>query len=384
MQDSAFDGLVSGFYRAATGQTDWNAALLGVQQAFGARAALLQTIDMRSGRILALRGGGPQIDEAVLNYVREYHLIDPRRQYALARGDRGFGQWAHCHEQFDDDFVARDPFYQHYLPAYETRYNANVTFAIEPEVMAGFILELPAARGVLNADERESARRLGLHLQDALRAWQRVRALAAQALAGHTLLSNFAYPMWLIDSERFIHYANAAAGHQTDAATRIARRGSHLVLVRNGSDLLLTQTLQRLRAAAHGTNTVIEMRLSGADAPTWLHLSLLIPNAALGAFGELPMILCTLFDPQQVDALDPFALAAVLKLTPAQAKVAARLADGLTAQQIALAHGTSVATVRSHVRSVLRRLGARRVADVVRMLRQGQPLWARAEPLKPD
>ncbi len=123
---------------------------------------------------------------------------------------------------------------------------------------------------------------------------------------------------------------------------------------------------------------MVDLRATEADAPTWLHLSLLVPEAVLGAFGRQPQILATLFDPQHVSPLDPFALSNMLKLTPAEAKVAARLADGLTADQIGAAHGTATATVRSQVRQVMAKLGAKRTADVVRMLRQGEALWAGA------
>ena len=47
-------------------------------------------------------------------------------------------------------------------------------------------------------------------------------------------------------------------------------------------------------------------------------------------------------------------------------------------QQIGLANGTSVATVRTHVRAVLERLGAQRITDVVRMLHQGEAHWSKA------
>ena len=54
-----------------------------------------------------------------------------------------------------------------------------------------------------------------------------------------------------------------------------------------------------------------------------------------------------------------------------------RLAEGLTAEQIGALHHTSESTVRSHIRQVLSKLGAQRVTDVVRMLRQGEAMWAR-------
>ena len=148
------------------------------------------------------------------------------------------------------------------------------------------------------------------------------------------------------------------------------------MMTQSRNEQSLTEHLHVLQSAAHGAVDVIDARSRAGDAPTWLHLALLIPQAVFGAFGERPLVLATLFDPTQVSSLDPFALAAVFKLTPAQAKVATQLADGLTAEQIAALNGTSAATLRSHVRGVLKRLGAQRTADVVRMLRQGEASWA--------
>lgn len=378
MNDTAFDTLVAGFYRAATGASDWNDALQPLQQAFGARAALLHSVDMRSGQMMGFSIGGPPMHECELDYVRTYHHIDPRRASLMAGGEALLGQWWHCHEHLDEAFVEQDRFFQEFMPAVGARYQSTVVLKCSDHVMAGLALELPATRGVLSADEREQARRLGVHMQDALRAYQRVRQLTAQSLAGHTLLASFPYPMWLIDAERYIHFANPAAQRETDAATRLVQRGTNLLPVHPRHNAALTEQLHGLRRAAHGSTAVTNLRTGPSDPPTWLHLSVLVPQAALGAFGDRPLVLATLFDPQQVSALDPFALAAVLKLTPAQAKVAAQLADGLTADQIAQANGTSVPTVRSHVRDVLLRLGAERIPDVVRMLRQGEALWSQA------
>lgn len=66
-------------------------------------------------------------------------------------------------------------------------------------------------------------------------------------------------------------------------------------------------------------------------------------------------------------------------LTPTEAKVVAiRMADGLSAAQIGKALGTAQTTVRSQVRQVIHKLGATRSVDVVRILRQGEALWAAA------
>lgn len=164
MNDATFDTIVSGFFRAATGAIGWDAALLPVQQAFDARAAVLHTVQPSTGRLLALRHAGPDLTEAVFAYVREYHAIDPRRAHALRQGPASLGIWNHDHETFSPAFITRDRFYRHYLPAFDARRNSNVAFALDADVVCGFALELHARRGPLGADERDVVQRLGRYM----------------------------------------------------------------------------------------------------------------------------------------------------------------------------------------------------------------------------
>ncbi|HMN76596.1 MAG TPA: LuxR C-terminal-related transcriptional regulator [Burkholderiaceae bacterium] len=314
----------------------------------------------------------------MLAYIRDFYPIDPRRAHGISLGPERCGHWNHCHETFDDAFVAKDRFYQHFLPAYDVRYQSNVTYALEDGVMIGFILEIPASRGVLDADEREVARRLGLHVREALLAHERVRRMAAQALAGHGLLKTFAHPMWLLDDERCVLFANAAAQAEQAGEARVALNNGRLVLRHDVADRTLVARLRGLQTAGRSASAAIDLRARESDAPTWLHLSMLVPGGMLGAFGDRPQVLATLFDPLQVRPLDPFALANMFGLTPTEAKVAARLADGVAAKVVAAEHGTAEATVRTQIRQVIHKLGARRLSDVVRLLHQGDALWSRA------
>lgn len=102
------------------------------------------------------------------------------------------------------------------------------------------------------------------------------------------------------------------------------------------------------------------------------------PMEVMGAFGERPFLLATCLAPDQVRPLDPHALGEIFGFTPMQARVAVALADGLTAPEIALRVGCAESTVRTHLRVVMEKLGARRLADAIRLLRQGDALWAGA------
>lgn len=378
MQSRVFDALVTDFFKAATGAMSWDRALDGMQAAFSARAAIIQAVDLRDGRILGFHNGGPPMQECVLQYLSGYHAKDPRRSHILARGMDGVDQWWHCHEHFDERFVANNEFYLDFAPAYELRYLATVMLMPAENVLAAFALELPAARGPLNSDEREDARRLGIHMREALLAHERVRQMAAQALAGHGLLQGFVYPMWLMDVDRFVLFANQAAQREVTDETRAAMRGARFALKRDAADRALSERLRQLADQGHGATASIDLRATASDPPMWLHLSWMVPGEVLGAFGDRPQVLATLFDPARTRSLDPFALGNLFGLTPTEARVAARLADGLTADAIAKEHGTALSTVRTHIRQLLAKFGMSRTTDVIRLLRQGEALWAQA------
>lgn len=372
MEEQDFDAIVSGFYKAATGVIPWNDALAPVSDLFQTRATLLHSF-APDGRLVALdAAGGPNLSAALFDYIERYHVHDPRKQLVLRDGPAALGKVYHCHENFSEEFADQNLFFRHFLAGYNSRYNTNIVWPIADHLNVALCLELPAARGPLTLDERHWFDRLGGHLHDALRAYERVRALMTAALAGHQLLAGHPYAMWLIDVRRAIVYQNPAGQAEVAQARWVEAKGGRLALVLG--DRRLTQVLSDLNGTPHGTVRVIDL------AGSWLHCATLMPLATLGAFGAHPLIVCTLIRMDTVTELDCFALARVFGLTPAEARVASHLANGETAEQIATTLSVSINTVRFHIRQVLLKLGAPRVVDVVRLLCQGEALWSRPRP----
>ena len=381
LTDAGFDGLVAGLYDASTGGRDWSTALEPIQQVFGARAIVMQTADLVDGRVLALHLGRPDLSRASHDYVTQWELHDTRKHRVLALGAQGFGQWLHCHDAVDEASRQRSAFHRHFLAGHETRYNSTRIIPLDERTVIGLSIELHASRGPLDADERELARRLGQHLEQALRGHERMRQLAAKTLVGHQLLQAFAYPMWLLTLDRGVLFANEAALAVERAEQPLLRRQQRLCLADAADDRQLTLRLHQLAQAEHLARAPLRLGPPGALAEhsAWLHLSALHPQQVMGcAFGPQRCVLATLFRPAQVTALDPFALAQMFELTPAEARVAALLSEGLEPAAIADRLKVRLTTVRTHVREVLAALGQKRVTDVVRVLRQGEALWAAA------
>lgn len=85
MNEAQFDDVVSGLYRAATGATSWAKALDPVAEMFRARLAVIHRVDSANHCLLAQESGGEAgIEDGVLQYIREYHLVDPRRQHLFS------------------------------------------------------------------------------------------------------------------------------------------------------------------------------------------------------------------------------------------------------------------------------------------------------------
>lgn len=377
LSDDGFDRIVAGLYDAATGGSTWETALQPIQRLFGARAVVLHTTDIVDGRLLALEVHGPQLDSIAYDYVSNWERNDPRKHLVLKLGMAGVGKWLHCLDTYDARFKQHNVFYRHFMTGAEAREASLVLIPHDERTVTGFVLELHASRGPLNADERELARRLGVHMESALAGRDRMRKLAAQALVGHQLLEAFAYPMWLLDPNRRVHFANPAALAQEQLERPACRLQGRLRLTDPLDDRRLSLVMHELLQSSDHTRR--PMRLGGrkSDSPAWLHLSLLDPAEVMGhAFGAGRSVVATLFSPAQVSPLDPFALAQMFDLTPAEARVVALLGEGLEPAAIAERLNVRMSTVRTHLSKVLAAMGQRRTTDVVRVLRQGEALWS--------
>jgi DNA-binding CsgD family transcriptional regulator len=83
---------------------------------------------------------------------------------------------------------------------------------------------------------------------------------------------------------------------------------------------------------------------------------------------ERGLVLVFLHDPEETPPLRESDLAAMFGLTPAQAKLAALLAQGLSLEDVAARLGLTLNTVRTRVKQVFERTQTSRQADLVRRL----------------
>ncbi|MBL8415471.1 MAG: hypothetical protein JNM42_13620, partial [Propionivibrio sp.] len=206
--DDAFDDIVTGFYQAASGQLAWGEALKSFQSLMDAWLIQVQGIDFSRLAVTFSYEAGPCTPEAVLDYLCNWHKSDPRARLVM---DLGEGEWANCHEHFDEAFVARSAFYQDFLIPHGGRYvSGTQLFSVGSEVVM-----LGVHRGrlsqPLDQGEITCCKRLAKHLAQAMRLDRIHRERAPLVSLGAELLSRLRAPVVLISDHHRLCYANSAA-----------------------------------------------------------------------------------------------------------------------------------------------------------------------------
>jgi DNA-binding CsgD family transcriptional regulator len=102
----------------------------------------------------------------------------------------------------------------------------------------------------------------------------------------------------------------------------------------------------------------------------WLgvHCHALRSADSMGAFGAKDLVLVLVHEPGLLTEPDPFVVAAMWDLSPAEAQVMVGLARGQTLQDMAQQRGVAMSTIRSQLRSTLGKTGASRQAELVSLL----------------
>ena len=368
-----YDDIVASIYRAGSGLQPWLDSLTEIATIFDAWTVQLLGVNKTVGVMSFSFEVGSAPAEAPVDYLRYYHRIDPRLTKSLPLP---VGTWFACEEHFDDAFVESDPFYRDYLIPYGARYLYGVKL-LDDEATTVLIGHLTrVGNPPLCPAEKAAFVRLAEHFTRALQIQARLSAVASQQSVGQELLDRMRQPILLIDNQRHITYQNQAAVKLIQRGDLIYSVGGTLACCSSESDLDLTIALRALELVPITTHGALEvpidrrsLRLVRRDRRTVAAtLIALRPEETMSSFGRTPQALFTVFEPGAAIDIDPFLLSTTFDLTPAEARLAAKIVNGLTPDECALALGVKISTVRSQLIAVYGKTGATGQADLVRLV----------------
>ncbi len=349
----------------------WDAALNELAQSADAWVFHLIGIDKRTGGILFSHYGGDATPQTNLDYIRTYHRIDPRTPVAIADKTH---TWFHCHEHFDDRYVANSPFYQDFLIPYGGRYMSVAKIVDDDDLVVALGVHRGLRNKPLGADTLVWLDRVNGHLTEAMSIYRHLRQLHYERSAGRQLLDGFIHPVILVDAMRGILFKNRAAAVALEATDYIVDRGGLLGCRHPRDDADLTAAVQNLglqadaRLKLPASRQFVRIHRASDNGQIGVYLSALRPHEVMGAFGGSSLALLVFHDPRVVTRADPFILAEAFELTPAEARVAVELSQGKTAEEVAAMRTVALDTVRAQIKSLFAKTGVHRQADLLRMI----------------
>lgn len=356
----------------------WKAFYEELQSALDVKSIHVLALDKRHGTLSYSDGANMPV-EGELAYMQQYRFIDPRLPVVL---ERPLGGWTHCHEILSEEVVARHPFYQEFLIPHDRRYMSACKLVDAPEATVVLATLSSEREGPLGADALAFVDRLLPHFRRACRIALQNFVYSTQALVGHMLVDKLRQPVILMSTAGEVMHTNEAARELLRSTSLVRVEDGRLQLPKAGLRELLrgceaAEQAVKMRAAAgeqaappRGDGAFQSLRVAEKDGYESLYAfyTVLSPQGAMGTFGLRPVVMLMFYHPRSAPGIDAELLYAVFNLTPAEARIATLLADGLSLKQIAQAQGVQHETVRKQLQSVYQKTSTNRQPELIRLL----------------
>ncbi len=228
--------------------------------------------------------------------------------------------------------------------------------------------------GEVGPIELDVMRALAPHLRRAIVLGELLERRALEVATFEALLETIAVPILLLAQNAQLVHANLAARQMLDAGTLMTSiRGTlHLHDAIAERQLLNCIDIAARQETALGRKG-ITVPLRGPAGETAAATVLPLMTGAVRA-NLVPRAVASVFvspHQQAESALDAFAM--LHDLTPAEARIAELISNGLTPNEISIEIGVARTTVRTHLQSALEKTNSRRQLELALLLRSFRP-----------
>jgi DNA-binding CsgD family transcriptional regulator/PAS domain-containing protein len=365
INEDGYHHLLSAIYDLVLAPTDWPIVLRLLAEALNCpyATAIITTPERDTPRSLGAVGITADDHRAFLHTWHKHNVFGARRPTGEA-GAIVLGRTI-----LPKSALLRSGMYRHYLAPRGIEELVRLDIFSDLRRSQSISLARPWASGNFTSDELDFARALMPHLQRVAMLHVHVETTTAIARTATDALDGAQAALLLLD-------ANGRVVHASAEAERLLHEADGLSVGRDGLRAPTPALSARLRALlARAAGSSRGPGVSGA-----LHLRrpsgkrdlvLVAIPARSRSFGPdigRASIVLQITDPLAHAMPDPAILIGAFDLTPSEAILAADLLCGLSVGEAAAKRGRTVATMRSHLASILAKTGTARQSDLVRLL----------------
>lgn len=370
------DQLVRDIYDAALDSTRWPAFMENLAAALNAGFGNLWLVDFSNGTVNLENGGGnvaatAGLDSTAIARYANYYV--GRNVWHSNANQLAEGSIAVTSGMYPDALLKNTEFYSDWLRELDLFYGLGGNVIKQDSRYFKFSFLRSERAGRYSDAELRLIQQLMPHLRNAVvlhRELHRLKMLSASAMAALEMVP--VGVILLTCSGLLLHANQRAHGLVSRTAALCFGAGGAL----HAASTAATGALQRLiqgavqtgagKGFAHGG----ALRLTGASGR---ELQVLVTPLPVGPSpfggGAMAAIFCS--DPEAVIGAFSRTLETMYRMTPAEAQLTEALVNGQSLQQYAEVRCVSLNTVRTQLRAAAAKTGAKRQADLVRIVLTG-------------
>ena len=358
--------LIGEIYDSTLNPEAWNAVLPRIGAFVGGSAGGLFAHDSsrRSGNIYYQFGTDPDYRQL---YLDKYLTLDPMfgTYFVLDVGEVFSTSTIMSHAEF-----LQSRFYKEWIKPQGWIDNVCVYLDKAPEGQAGFAVFRNERQGLADAPARERMRLLVPHLRRAVLIGKLIEFKTAQAATFADALDGLSAAMVFVDSDGRITHANAE-GRAMIADGGVLRASLGRLVA---GDLNVNRALRDIFLAAATGDAAIGIRgvavpLVAHDGERYVAHVLPLASGARRGVGVNYAAAAVLFVQKAALATrsPPEVIAKTYGLTPMEVRVLLAIVEIGGAPQVAETLGIGEGTVKTHLKRLYQKTGARRQADLVKL-----------------
>lgn len=350
-------------YAAAAGSSRWEDALLAIEDLTGCAGAVIDLIPKAPGltpRTLA----GSFTEENCAEYARDYQAICPRIRHAVEHPEQDI--------QFDYLFMSEaeidlDPVYD-WFGKHGLRYYVGSAITESPNYHGYLSLQRTRRQGHAQAEDIALLQLLKPHVARAASLADQLGTLRSYQSVGSAMLEALPQAVFALDGNGRVLFANGPAQALIAMADGITLEAAKLraSLANEQAQLAAVIRSALTPLPERGRGWIRVSRPSGGPPYAMFVSALNAADEQLLAAGAKVLVL--VHDTAAHRCASVAMLTSVYGLTETEARLASALSGGHSLESAAALLDMRLATARSHLKAVFRKMGVGRQQDLVRVL----------------
>lgn len=281
----------------------------------------------------------------------------------------------------DDDAMPkaelmRTEFYNDFMRPFDLHSVVRLGLVAQRDDAAFMIVSRPGTRDRFGATELATAARLHPHLIRAFALSQKMDAARLRSEGAQEVLQRSTHGVFVVDADGKLNYANATGEALVTAHLGLNVIGGRLSAHGSEAGARLAALIAQAGAATSAERRGGSMALWAPDRsrPFSVTVAPMREQAAV-LFQQGPSVLVCVTDLDVGGDVTEQALRQVLGLSPAEARVAVLLFEGMTPKEAAAHLGLSFNTVREHLARIFDKTGVNRQSELIKLIGRTAAPW---------